>query len=122
MRDLIRAATGVGVAVLCAMIVSSPVAASGPATVEPPDTPPATAEPTPPDTTPPDTTTSPPDETLVGAGDPDGEIDGSVAAIAVVGFLVLLAIASWWMVRRYDPDREPMPPRPPGDPPPSDLV
>ena len=117
MRDLIRAATGVGVAVLCAMIVSTPVAASGPATVEPPDTPPATAEPTPPDTT-----TAPPDETLVGAGDPDGEIDGSVAAIAVVGFLVLLAVASWWMVRRFDPDREPMPPRPPGDLPPSDLV
>ncbi len=117
MRDLIRAATGVGVAVLCAMCVSFPAAATPPATVEPPETPPATAEPTPTDAT-----TSPPDDTLVGAGDPDGEIDGTVAAIAVIGFVVLLAIASWWMVRRSNPDNQPMPPRPPGDSPPSDLI
>ncbi len=87
------------------------------AAVEPPDTAPTTTEPTQPDAT-----TAPAEEELVGAGDPDGDIDGTVALIAVIGFVVLLAIASWWMVRRSDPDSQPMPPRPPGGPPPSDLI
>ena len=71
------------------------------------------------------TTTEPDDTTagttigdaLVGAGDPDSDIDTTTAAIAVVGFVALLALASWWMVRRSDPDAAPMPP-----PPPSDLI
>ena len=55
------------------------------------------------------------DDALVGAGDPDSDIDTTTAAIAVVGFVALLALASWWMVRRSDADAAPMPPRPPSD-------
>ena len=82
-----------------------------------PDTP-ETTEPesttatTEPDDSTPDTTI---DDTLVGAGDPDSNIDTTTAAIAVVGFVALLGLASWWMVRRFDPDAAPMPPQPPSD-------
>jgi hypothetical protein len=55
------------------------------------------------------------DDALVGAGDPDSDIDTTTAAIAVVGFVALLGLASWWMVRRSDPDAAPMPPQPPSD-------
>jgi hypothetical protein len=55
------------------------------------------------------------DDVLVGAGDPDSDINTTTAAIAVVGFLALLVLASWWMVRRSDPDAAPMPPEPPSD-------
>jgi hypothetical protein len=87
-------------------------------------------EPTPesdtPDTTEPDSTTAttePDDSTpdtsiddaLVGAGEPDSDIDTTTAAIAVVGFVALLVLASWWMVRRSDPDAAPMPPQRPSD-------
>ena len=44
------------------------------------------------------------------------------AFLAVVGFVLLVGLASWWMVRRSDPDAEPMPPVPPSTPPPSDLI
>ncbi len=61
-------------------------------------------------------------DALVAAGDPDDDIDATTAAIAVVGFVALLTVASWWMVRRSDPDAEPMP-RQHGEPgPPSDLI
>ncbi len=56
-----------------------------------------------------------PDDALVGAGDPDSDVDTTTAAIAVVGFVALVVLASWWMVRRSDPDAEPMPRQPPGD-------
>lgn len=89
-------------------------------------TPEPTLEPDTPDTTEPESTTattepdeSTPDTTiddaLVGAGDPDSNIDTTTAAIAVVGFVALLGLASWWMVRRSDPDAAPMPPQPPSD-------
>lgn len=91
-------------------------------------TPDPTLEPGAPASTPPESTTattepddSTPDtsldDTLVGAGDPDSDIDSTTAAIAVLGFIALVGLASWWMVRRADPDAAPMPP-----PPPSDLI
>jgi hypothetical protein len=79
-----------------------------------PDTtePESTTATTEPDDSIPDTTI---DDTLVGAGEPDSDIDTTTAAIAVVGFVTLLVLASWWMVRRSNPDAAPMPPRPPSD-------
>lgn len=125
MRDFTRAALAVGIGLLGAVSVSLPAAAVRAATVEPTETAP---EATVPDTTEPTEPTEPPSEatspedTLVGAGDPDTDIDGTVALIAVVGFVILLAVASWWMVRRSDPDAQPMPPRPTSGAPPSDLI
>lgn len=54
------------------------------------------------------TTTGEPIDGLIGA-DPDP--DSGVALIAVVGLVVVLSLAAWWMVRRDD-DR-PVPPDPP---------
>jgi hypothetical protein len=79
-----------------------------PGTTEPESTT-ATTEP---DDTAADTTIG---DALVGAGDPDSDIDTTTAAIAVVGFIALIGLASWWMVRRSDPDAAPMPPQPPSD-------
>jgi len=42
----------------------------------------------------------------------DDESDGTVALIAVIGFVLLLVIASWWMVRRGDPDAQARPSAP----------
>jgi hypothetical protein len=93
---------------------------------------PTTPEPTTPDSTPDSipstsekdgpTSTTPDDEALVGAGDPDSEVDSTAALIAVVGFVLLVALAGWWMVRRSDPDAEPMPRNDPDAGPPSDLI
>ncbi len=66
--------------------------------------------------------TSSPADTLIAAGEPDDSIDTTTATIAVVGFVLLVALASWWMVRRNDPDSEPMPRTPSQSPPPSDLI
>ena len=61
-------------------------------------------------------------DTLVAAGNPDDDIDTTTATIAVVGFIALLTVASWWMVRRTNPDAEPMPGQH-GEPgPSSDLI
>ncbi len=58
---------------------------------------------------------------LIGAGEPTGEVDPLAAAIGVVGFLVLMGFAAWWMLRRKNPDAVPLPP--PSDvSPPSDLI
>lgn len=71
-------------------------------------------------TDPSDTTAPPnteaPDDTLVPADETVQEEDEAlnVAPVAIVGFLVLLAIASWWMLRRDDADDQPSPP--PGEP------
>jgi hypothetical protein len=95
---------------------------------EPTASEPSTPEPTAPDSTPatsePDTPTSQSQENdeLVGAGNPDSDVDSTTAAIAVVGFVLLVALAAWWMVRRTDPDAEPMPRRHPETGPPSDLL
>lgn len=45
----------------------------------------------------------------------DEDSDGTVALIALVGFVVLLVIASWWMVRRGDPDAQARPSTPDPD-------
>jgi len=120
MRDIARGAAAISVGVLCSLSLSLPAAAAmGSNTPAPSDTP-ATTEPAPSETTSPAPDESTPDDTLVGAGDPDGDIDTTVAAIAVIGFVILLGVASWWMVRRSDPDAQPMPPR--SSPPPSDLI
>jgi hypothetical protein len=93
-----------------------------------PTTEPSSPEPTGPDSTPvtsePDTSTptSQGDDELVGAGSPDSDVDSTTATIAVVGFVLLVALAGWWMVRRTDPDAEPMPRRHPETGPPSDLL
>lgn len=69
-----------------------------------------------PDTEPDATATSTPDDTLVGAGTPDDDVDPLNATLAIIGFVALVGLASWWMVRRDDPDAAPMPPgRPPDD-------
>ena len=89
---------------------------------------PSIPEPTAPESTPatsePDTSTptSQGNDELVGAGSPDSDVDSTTAAIAVVGFVLLVALAGWWMVRRTDPDAEPMPRRHPETGPPSDLL
>ena len=120
--DVTYRAVAVALGVLCALGLSLPANAVGRAsTVAPSETTPATSEPAVPETTEPiDTEVTTPDDTLVGAGESDGEIDTPLTAIAVVGFVLLLALASWWMVRRSDPDAGPMPP--PGGPPSSDLI
>jgi len=132
MRGIARGGTAVGVGVICALWLSLPVAAGERtlegAVVAPSESVPAVSESTSPDTTPdseppdtsPDTEPTTPDDTLVGAGDPDSDVDTTRAVIAVVGFLALLAVASWWMVRRPDPDGRPMPTT--DSAPPSDLI
>jgi hypothetical protein len=120
-----RNATALGLGTLCAIAFSLPVSADEPSTVEPSATTRATSEPTPVGTTTPDSTdvaadTAAPDTTIVGAGQPDDEVNATVTTIAVIGFILLLAVASWWMVRRRDPDAQPMPPA--HDVPPSDLI
>jgi hypothetical protein len=113
------AARGVWSGLPSSMIATTPDPTPG-------TTPDPTLEPEAPASTPPESTTAitePEDSTsdtslddaLVGAGDPDSEIDTTTAAIAVVGFITLVGLASWWMVRRSDPDAAPMPPRPPSD-------
>ena len=89
---------------------------------------PTDPEPSAPDTTP--DTTEPDDsvpststeETLIAAGDPDDDVDTTTAALAIIGFILLVAVAGWWMVRRTDPDGEPMPRRDGQTGPPSDLI
>ena len=96
---------------------TAPSTATTPEPTLGPDTP-KTTEPesttatTEPDDSTPDTTI---DGALVGAGDPDSDIDTTTAVIAIVGFVALLGLASWWMVRRSDPDAAPMPPQRPSD-------
>ena len=80
------------------------------------DTTPDTTEP---DDSVPSTSTK---ETLIAAGDPDDDVDTTTTAIAIVGFILLVAVASWWMVRRNNPDAEPMPRRDGQTGPPSDLI
>lgn len=99
---------------------------------DPADTVPADTEPegTAPEDTEPDETTpegstsdeDDPDDGLVGAGDIDDDIDPLYTAIALIGFVALLAVASWWMVRRDDPDAAPMPPDRDRDPPTGGLI
>jgi len=95
---------------------------------EPTTSEPSTPEPTTPDSTPttsePDTSTSESqgNDELVGAGSPDSDVDSATAAIAIVGFVLLIALAGWWMVRRSNPDAEPMPRGRPEPRPPSDLL
>jgi hypothetical protein len=120
MGDAVRAVTGLGIGLLCAFSVAGPISAgtapnafgdrsaSVPPASEPPPSEPTESES--------DDTT--PDNALVGAGEPDDDIDTTVAVVAIGGFVALLAVASWWMVRRSDPDAEPMPPGPP----PSELI
>ncbi len=124
MREPTRRIAGVVVGVLLALGPGFAAAAATPpdslsapnavppASTTPPSESPASSEPE----------SAEPDETLIGAGDPDGEVDGTVALVAVVGFLALLAVASWWMVRRSDPDAQPMPAGRTGGPPPGDLI
>jgi hypothetical protein len=85
---------------------------------------PSTPEPSTPDTSEPDTSTSGSQENdeLVGAGSPDSDVDSATAGIAVVGFVLLVALAGWWMVRRSNPDAEPMPRDHPDTGPPSELL
>ncbi len=79
---------------------------------EPETTEPTTApDPTEPDSIQPDSTE--PDTTEPVAVDSDGDAaENTVAVIAVIGFGALIALASWWMVRRRDVDDVPHPPAP----------
>lgn len=63
-----------------------------------------------PEDTLPDDAAVPSDESL------EEEDEGlNVAPVAIVGFILLLAIASWWMIRQDDVDDRPSPP-PSGEP------
>ena len=89
-----------------------------------PTDPESSAPVTTPDTTEPDDSvpSTSTEETLIAAGDPDDDVDTTTAALAIIGFILLVAVAGWWMVRRTDPDAEPMPPRDGQTGPPSDLI
>jgi hypothetical protein len=104
--------------------VSAAAAQGATATTVPDATPTTTPTPTTPGTEPEDSApeTSVSGDTLVAAGEPDDDIDATTATIAVVGFVLLVGLASWWMVRRNDPDEAPMPPGAAGSSPPSDLI
>jgi len=87
---------------------------------------PDTTETTEPDTTEPGTTepgTTEPESSEPESSEPDttGEEDESddptVAIIAVIAFVGLIGVASWWMVRRNDDDDAPHPRRPNPDEP-----
>ena len=87
-----------------------------------PDTTPATDPPvdtSPADTSPADTSpadTSPADTEVLDGETVQEEDEGlDVAPIALVGFVILIAVAGWWMVRRDDADDQPSPP-PAGEP------
>ncbi len=93
------------------------------ATEEPGDEPVATATvPAEPETTEPNTsepnTTEPedtePPSSEPGAGTParaadDDSVDTAAAIIGTIGFIALVAVAAWWMVRRNDGDDAPHP-------------
>ena len=98
---------------------------TGPDPIAPGPTDPEPSAPgTTPDTTEPDDSvpSTSAEETLIAAGDPDDDVDTTTAAIAIIGFVLLVALASWWMVHRTDPDAEPMPRRDGHAGPPSDLI
>jgi hypothetical protein len=80
-----------------------------------PESTPATSEPDP------STPTPSQDDALIGAGDPDSDVNPTTSTIAIVGFVLVIALAGWWMVRRSNPDAAPMP-RPRPESPPSDLI
>jgi len=58
-----------------------------------------------------------PDDSIVPSDESPEEEDEdlNVAPVAIVGFILLLAIASWWMIRQDDADDRPSPP-PTGEP------
>lgn len=71
-------------------------------TPEEPTTPDTTTPETPPETEPTDPTTEP--------GASDDPVDPLSVALGILGFVVLLAVAGWWMIKRVDPDSQPHPP------------
>jgi hypothetical protein len=78
---------------------------------EPASTEPGTSQPdtTAPDTTAPDTTAPPTTEPVVATPATDGDDDAIVAVIGLAGFVALIAVAGWWMIRRNDDDDAPHP-------------
>lgn len=62
---------------------------------------------TPSDSTPDDTT--PDDAPTQTDGNSDKSTDPLTAALALAGFVILLGIAAWWMVRHQSPDEQPYP-------------
>lgn len=99
-------------AVVAGLIFATPMVAQAS-----PEAPRSVNEPVPsePETTDPETTepeSTDPDTTAPTETDPDGAQSDSatVAVIAVIGFSALLALASWWMVRRRGGDDAPHPP------------
>ena len=117
---LLISGLAVGAAGATTSTVDDPSGSTGPT----PTTAPTSPEPSAPDSNPQDSTpqTSSPDNTLIAAGEPDSSIDVTTTTIGVVGFILLIALASWWMVRRNDPDSRPMPRAPGQSTPPSDLI
>ena len=64
------------------------------------------------ESTPGSSVASPGDSTTAPAGDSghaNDDDNSTLVALGIVGFVVLLAVAAWWMVRRDDPDRRPLP-------------
>jgi hypothetical protein len=74
----------------------------------PDDSPPSTSPPE----DGPDSTDPPADDDPAGGDDPgatgpeNDDVDPALVALALAGFVVLLGIAAWWMLRRADADDE----------------
>ena len=83
---------------------------------------PADTEPDEPATTEPDDPDPGPQNTLVGAGEPGYSVDPFDITLAIIGFITLVGPASWWMVRRDDPDADPTPPPDHPEPPIGDII
>lgn len=88
--------------------VSTEPVTSEPETSEPDTSEPATSEPT----TSGPTTSAPTAGSADGAEDDDDPVDAAVAIIGTIGFVALIGVAAWWMVRLRDDDDEPHPRQP----------
>jgi hypothetical protein len=81
---------------------------SEPDTSEPGTSEPATSEPT----TSGPTTSTPTTGSADSVEDEADPVDTTVAIIGTIGFVALIGVAAWWMVRRRNDDDEPHPRQP----------
>jgi hypothetical protein len=90
-------------------LVTGATASSAPVTTETPpvdlDPEDSVAETIPDDSLPPEESLPPPAAT----GPTNDPVDPLTVVVALAGFAVLLGVAAWWMVRRVDPDAQPLP-------------
>lgn len=86
-----------------------------PETSEPPTTEPETSEPS---------TTEPATDPAEGVDDDGDDIETTAAVLGILGFIALVGVAAWWMVRLGNDDDAPHPRQPSLDdlPPQQDLM